>query len=161
MLVGHSSGAQRAVLYQAERQDGRVAGLVLASPDLRGFLPAGELEAARRLVEEGRPQEVTPAQPWAPWYRQSAGTVVGKAEVLSHLLETQEGEPTIASIRTPILAFFGSREMRVEATLETIQRQARSAARVDSEMLADADHFYSRHEVDVAELLTRWAETLA
>jgi pimeloyl-ACP methyl ester carboxylesterase len=161
VLVGHSSGAQRVVLFQAERQDGRVAGLALASPDLRGFLPAGELEAARRLVEEGRPQEVTPAQPWAPWYRQSAGTVVGKAEILSHLLEVQEGEPTIASIRTPILAFFGSREMRVEATLETIQRQARSAARVDSEMLADADHFYSRHEVDVAELLTRWAETLA
>ena len=160
-LVGHSSGAQRVVLYQAERQDGRVAGLALASPDLYGFLPPGELEAARRLVEEGRAQEVTPAQPWAPWYRQSAGTVVGKAEVLSHLLEAKEGEPTIAKIETPILAFFGTREVRVEATLEMIGRQARSAARVDTEMLADGDHFYGRHEADVADLLARWAETLA
>lgn len=160
-LVGHSSGAQRVVLYQAERQDGRVAGLGLASPDLRGFLPPGELEAARRLVEEGHAQEVTPAQPWAPWYRQSAGTVVGKAEVLSHLLEAKEGEATIAKIETPFLAFFGTKEVQVEATLKTIRRQARSAVRVDTEKIADADHFYSRHESDVADLLTRWAETLA
>jgi pimeloyl-ACP methyl ester carboxylesterase len=161
VLIGHSSGAQRVVLYQAERPNERVAGLVLASPDLYGFLPPGELEAARSLVEEGRAQEVTPAQPWAPWYRQSAGTVVGKAETLSHLLEAREGEPTIAKIATPILAFFGTREMRVEATLESIRRQARSAARVDTEMLADADHFYGGHEADVAALLARWAESLA
>jgi alpha/beta superfamily hydrolase len=87
--------------------------------------------------------------------------VVGKAETLSHLLEAREGEPTIAKIATPILAFFGTREMRVEATLESIRRQARSAARVDTEMLADADHFYGGHEADVAALLARWAESLA
>lgn len=39
VLAGHSSGAQRVVLYQAERQDTRVVGLALASPDLRGVLP--------------------------------------------------------------------------------------------------------------------------
>ena len=58
VLTGHSSGAQRVVLYQAERQDARVVGITLASPDLRGFMPPGEVEAAQRLVAQGRGLEV-------------------------------------------------------------------------------------------------------
>ena len=164
ILAGHSSGAQRVVLYQAERQDKRVAGLVLASPDLRGFLPPGELEEARRMVVEGHGLDVTPAQPWAPWYRQSAETVVGKAAVLSHMLEA-DGEdggqpPIIASIQSPILAFCGTREPgNSETTLETIAQRASSAASVDKEMLADADHFYTGQEADAAALIAHWVAT--
>jgi len=161
VLAGHSSGAQRVVLYQAERQDGRVAGLALASPDLRGFFAPGELEEARRMVAEGRGMDVTPAQPWAPWYRQSAQTVVGKADILSRMLETEDGEPTIAAIRCPVLAFCGSREPRTEATLEAIRRQARSAARVETEVVAEADHFYTGREQEVAAVIARWAAALA
>jgi alpha-beta hydrolase superfamily lysophospholipase len=161
VLAGHSSGAQRVVLYQAERQDQRVAGLVLASPDLRGFMPPGELEAAQRLVAEGRGLEVTPAQPFAPWYRQSAQTVMSKATITAHLLETDEGEPTIATIRCPLLAFFGAREPRGEATLETIRKQARTAARIETGVIADADHVYTGHEADAASVIARWVETLA
>lgn len=66
VLTGHSSGAQRVVLYQAERQDARVVGIALASPDLRGFSPPGELAAAQGLIAEGRGMDLTPAQPYAP-----------------------------------------------------------------------------------------------
>lgn len=159
-LAGHSSGAQRVVLYQAERQDARVAGLVLASPDLRGYIPPGELEAAQRLIAEGHELEVTPAQPFAPWYRQSAQTVAGKAAILSRLLQTDEGEPTIAAIRSPILAFFGTTERGSEATLAAIRQNA-TAARVEIEAIEGADHVYSGHESDVAEVITRWVATLA
>lgn len=160
VLVGHSSGAQRVVLYQAERQDARVAGIALASPDLRGFMPPDQLEAAQRLVGEGRGLEVVPAQPYAPWYRQSAQSVVSKAAILSHLLETDDGEATIAAIRSPLLAFFGAREPGGEAALETIRRQARAAARVDAEVIEDADHVYTGHEADVANMIGRWMATL-
>lgn len=159
VLAGHSSGAQRVVLYQAERQDARVVGLVVASPDLRGFIPPGELEAAQRLVAEGHGLEVTPAQPFAPWYRQSAQTVADKANVLSHLLTADEGEPTIAAIRTPILAFFGTTERGGEATLEAIRQNA-SAARVSVESIEGADHVYSGHESEVAQAIARWMESL-
>ncbi len=160
VLVGHSSGAQRVVLYQAQRQDPRVVGIALASPDLRGFMPAGEVEMAQRLVAEGRGLEVLPAQPYAPWYRQSAQSVVSKAAVLSHLLEADDEEPTIATIRSPLLVFFGAHERGVAATLETIRRQAKAAARVDTEVIEDADHVYTGHEVDVAGVIARWAATL-
>lgn len=161
VLAGHSSGAQRVILYQAERQDARVAGLVLASPDLRGYFPPGELEVARRMVTEGRALDVTPAQPYAPWYRQSAQTVVSKAAILSRLLEADDGEPTIAVINSPLLAFFGTDEPGVGATaLETIQRQARSAMHVTTEMIKGANHFYTGHEAEVAGVIAGWTDTL-
>jgi pimeloyl-ACP methyl ester carboxylesterase len=158
VLAGHSTGAQRVVLYQAERQDARVAGLVLASPALRGFMPPGELEAAQRLVAEGRGQEVTPAQPYAPWYRQSAQTVVNKAAVLSQLLDADDGEPTIAAIRSPVLAFFGSSEHGSEPTLAAIQRQPKGAAGIDTRIIEGADHFYGGHEPEVARVIAGWIE---
>jgi hypothetical protein len=161
VLAGHSSGAQRVVLYQAERQDARIAGLVLASPDLRGFFAPGEVDAARQLVAEGRGAEVTPAQPWAPWYRQSAQTVVSKADILACLLEAPDGEPTIAAIRDPLLAFFGTNEPGGTATLAAIQRQARAATNITTDVVAGADHFYTGHEADVAAAIARWAATLA
>jgi pimeloyl-ACP methyl ester carboxylesterase len=158
VLAGHSTGAQRVVLYQAERQDACVAGIVLASPALRGFMPPGELEAAQRLVAEGRGQEVTPAQPYAPWYRQSAQTVVNKAAVQSHLLDADNGAPTIAAIRSPILALFGSSEHGSEPTLAAIQRQAKAAARVDTRIIEGADHFYGGHEPEVARVIAEWID---
>lgn len=159
VLAGHSSGCQRVVLYQAERQDDHVAGLVLASPDLRGFFPPGELEAAQRLVAEGHGQEVTPAQPYAPWYRQSAQSVVSKAAILARMLEADDGEPTIAAIRCPLLALVGTREPHGETLLEVIRRQTQ-AAHIQTELIADADHFYTGHEADVAAVIGRWIDGL-
>jgi len=160
VLVGHSSGAQRVVLYQAERQDARVAGIALASPDLRGFMPPGELEEAQRMVAEGRGMEVLPAQPFAPWYRQSAQSVANKAAILSRLLVSEDGEPTIAAIRSPLLAFFGTRERGANGALDAIRQHAR-AARIDTHLIADTDHIYSGHEADTAGVLARWIATLA
>src|SRR5262249_23605442 len=86
VLAGHSAGAQRIVLFGAEHAaDGPVAGIVLASPDLHGLLLPGELATAQRLVAEGRGLEVLPAQPFAPWYRQSAQTVVSRAAAVERI----------------------------------------------------------------------------
>ena len=94
VLVGHSSGAQRVVLYQAERADARIVGLALASPDLEGFMAPGELATARQMVSEGRGDEVLPALPFAPFYRQSAASVVSRTEVIDRL---SNDLPTIAA----------------------------------------------------------------
>lgn len=118
------------------------------------------MAAARRLVAKGRGLEVTPAQPYAPWYRQSAQNVVSKAAILSYLLEADDGAPTIAVLRTPLLAFFGAQERGSEATLATIRRQVH-AVPVDTQVVADADHMYLGHEADVAALIARWAAPLA
>ena len=154
VLAGHSSGAQRLVLYQEERHDERVSGLVLASPDLVGFMPPAQLDEAERLIADGRGMEVLPAQPFAPWYRQSAQNVSGRNDVLSHLLKGND--PTISHITSPMLAFFGTREPGSgQGTLEAIVQSTPSAP-VETQLIADADHIYSGHESEVAGVIDGW-----
>ncbi|HLZ31434.1 MAG TPA: hypothetical protein VKV73_29300 [Chloroflexota bacterium] len=153
VVCGHSSGAQRVVLYQAERQDARVKGLALASADLQGFMPPGELEAAQRLVAEGRGLEVVPAQPFAPFYRQSAASIVSRAAVVKRLASAG-----IGAIRCPVLAVAGDGEPGGPPDLTA--RTFTGAARVDSRTIVNADHFYSGCESQVAAVLVEWAATL-
>lgn len=161
VLAGHSAGAHKVVLSQAEHPDTLVAGIVLASPDLRGFRVPGELEAARRLVAEGRGMEVLPAQPFAPWYRQCAQTVVSRAEAAERVFPPS-GERTsaLAALRAPMLAFYGASERNAQAELEAIRRAASATSRLDTHLIAGAGHFYDGHEVDVAQMLAAWVATL-
>jgi pimeloyl-ACP methyl ester carboxylesterase len=157
VLVGHSSGAQRVVLYQAERQDPRVAGLVLASPDLVGFMPAGQLAEAERMLAEGRGMEVLPAQPFAPWYRQSAQNVAGRHKVLSHMLESSNDQPaTISGVNCPILAFYGTKEGSGQNMLQSIQAHASGTTSVDTRLIDGADHVYSGLEEQTAHVIADW-----
>jgi pimeloyl-ACP methyl ester carboxylesterase len=160
LLAGHSKGAQKALLYAAERPTSQLGGVALISPDLHGLRIPGDLEAARALVAEGRGMEVIPAQPWAPWYRQSAQTVVSHAELADRLLSAENGTPIIASIRVPLFATFGGDERNASATLATIRQKATSAAHVTTEIIAGADHFYRAHEADVARAIGGWASAL-
>jgi pimeloyl-ACP methyl ester carboxylesterase len=157
VLVGHSSGAQRVVLYQAERQDLRVAGVALASPDLVGFMPAGQLAEAERMIAEGRGMEVLPAQPFAPWYRQSALNVAGRHKVLSYMLESSNDQPaTISLVHCRVLAFFGTKEGSAQNMLQTIAARATGAASVDTSLIEGADHIYSGQEEQVAHVIAGW-----
>jgi alpha/beta superfamily hydrolase len=155
LLAGHSKGAQKVILYVARRPHERLSGIALISPDLHGLRIPGELEAARALVAEGLGMEVVPAQPWAPWYRQSARTVVNHAEMADEL-------PTLlASVAVPILATYGARERSGEADLTAIREQATSAPSLASEIIADGDHFYHDRETALAEVIARWATALS
>ncbi len=161
VLIGHSKGAQKAALYAAERPWAPLVGVALASPDLRSFRLPGELEAARQLVAEGRGMEVLPATPWAPWYRQSAQTVVSHAETADRLLAAPDGEqPTLARVAVPMLAFFGAQERTGEADLALIREAATGARRVETRLIADANHFYTGHEDEVARVIAEWADGL-
>jgi hypothetical protein len=143
ILVGHSSGAQRVVAYQAERQDARVRGLALASPDLRGFFMPGEVDTAQRMVDEGRGLEVLPAQPFAPHYRQSAASVVSRAAFVARMPDR------LASLRCPVLAFVGDREPG-----------GVTVPGAETHVIPGADHVYSSVTSEVAALLARWAASL-
>jgi len=160
LLAGHSKGAQKALLYAAERPASQLSGVALISPDLHGLRIPGDLEAARALLAEGRGTEVVPAQPWAPWYRQSARTVVSHAELADRLLNAENGEPIIASIRVPLFATFGGDERNAPAELASIREKATAAPHVSTEIIAGADHFYREHEADIARAIAGWANAL-
>ncbi|HEU4785137.1 MAG TPA: alpha/beta fold hydrolase [Ktedonobacterales bacterium] len=157
LLAGHSKGAQKALLYAAERPAAQLSGVALISPDLHGLRIPGDMEAARALLADERGMEVIPAQPWAPWYRQSAQTVVSHTGLADRLLNTENGTPIIASIRVPLFAAFGGEERNASAELATIREKATAAPHVTTEIITGADHFYRAHEADVARAIAGWA----
>ena len=160
-LVGHSKGAQKVILAAAERPSAQLVGVALASPDVRGFRMPGELEAARQLVAEGRGMGVMPATPWAPWYRQSAQTVVSHADAQARIFAADDGQTTaIAALTIPLLAFFGSQEPSGQADLDMIRQAAINAPRVETATITETGHFYTGHEVEVADVIAQWAAGL-
>ncbi len=155
VVLGHSQGAAKAVLYAAERHDERVRGVVLASPDLRGHW-SEVIAEAERLAGAGRGDELLPPLMGAAWYRLSAANVVSRARVLGRAY-ARDGP--ISSVTSPLLAFFADRDVGGEAELESIRATATRAASVETARLVGGDHVYTDAEVEAAELIARWIAT--
>ena len=159
-LLGHSLGALKVAYYQAERQDERVATLIAASPPTRaGRLRSDLVEQAERMVAEGCGQDLLP---WgispAGGGTVSAQTYLNRARTNVDVYGFDTPEPAIRQVACPLLAFYGTEEEWVgtAADLETIRRQARRSARVETHMIAGADHSYTGHEATVASMITDW-----
>jgi hypothetical protein len=137
-----------------------VAGLILASPSLRGHWPA-ELaaEAARRVVVGDADALLQPLA-HAPWYQLSAANLVSRERMLARTYVAQDGEPLIGRVACPILAFFGTGgDVGGEADLALIRANAR-AARVDTCLIPGADHVYTGAEDAVGAQIAAWVATL-
>lgn len=160
VLAGHSQGAAKVTYYQALRNDPRVAGLVLASPDLHGHW-SGLIEKARQLVAEGRGHELLPDTMSAPWYRLSAANVVSRTEVLDHTYTSDKGTPHIAAVNCPIFALFGTNhDVGGQGELDTLKAQAVNAPSVETRLIEGADHGYVESEKAVAEAIADWIDKL-
>lgn len=164
VLLGHSLGALKVAYYQAERQDPRVVGLIAASPPTRAGRLEPELVAlAERMVAEGRGRDLLP---WgispAGAGTVSAQTYLSRARVNIDVYGFHTPNPAVARIRCPILAFYGTNEEWVgtAADLETIRRNARAAARLDTRVFEGADHSYTGHEAEVAAAIAEWVASL-
>lgn len=163
VLVGQSFGSAKVVYYQAQRQDPRVAGLVLASPAPTRPLPLvpAAVDAARQMVAAGRGRDLLP---WGTFgdLALSAQTVAAAATPESFDVFGQEvAAPALGQIRCPLLAFYGTLdEVGGRAELELIRRQAR-AARVDLQMLEGVDHAYTEREAEVGGVIADWLDALS
>lgn len=171
VLVGHSGGWAAVRKYQAEKQDSRVAGVVLASGAIR-YGPGADdpqlAEQARRLVAGGAgddllriPNRSFPSFVSAATYLDTVNTPVEYQDFFG----TKISEPAVTRIACPILAFFGARESNIgtRADLDLLEASVRRlprGPRVDTAMIADADHMYTGQESQVAQTIARWADTL-
>jgi pimeloyl-ACP methyl ester carboxylesterase len=163
-LLGHSLGARKVALYQGEKQDERVIGLVTASPPIKSVRPRPELIAqAREMVEAGRGQDLLP---WgisaAGMGTQSAQAYLDRFKPGWDVFGVEGDEGAIARIRCPLLAFYGTDEAWVGGAdeLEMIRVKARAAARVETRLFDGADHSYTGQHEAVGEALAAWLETL-
>jgi pimeloyl-ACP methyl ester carboxylesterase len=159
VLIGHSYGAVKAVYYQANRQDPRVLGLVLASPgpiNLTRFREPDLLEEARHLVAEGRGVELLPPQSGQP--RPSAQTHLDRAAPAIDVFGVETSTPAIAQVSCPVLALYGGKEDQALAAdaFERIKRHA--AGRVETCIIDGAVHSYLQSEAAAATVIANWME---
>ncbi|HEU4321533.1 MAG TPA: alpha/beta fold hydrolase [Roseiflexaceae bacterium] len=159
VLFGHSQGAAKAVIYQAQRHDPQVLGVVAASPDLNSDWGT-QAPAARALVAEGRGGDFLQAAQDDPWYRLTAANIVSRADCLAHVYRSDQQAPAIAALGSPLLVLFGSNDIGGEAEAAAIRQGASSAPRVDTAIIEGADHLYSGREQELASRIGGWVGTL-
>ena len=167
LLAGHSLGALKVGYYQALRQDARVLGVVAASPPRGASMLRPEVLAqAERMAAAGQGQDLL------PWGISPAGAGTQSAQTYLDRARTnldvygfhadRTPDPVVGRIRCPLFALYGTEEPAVggAAELEQLRRNARAAARVETQIIQGADHSYSGHEAQVAAALEGWAASL-
>ena len=153
VLLGHSLGAVKALLYTRVRPDRELAGLILASPPLRGFAarPGEDLLArAREAVNAGRPQELIDLG--------AAGLTFGRLSAATILSRALVGDPSglLLTTHCPVFAMYGTDEAAVGGENDLERLRQLIPDRLAAAMIAGADHIYSGHERDAADAITRW-----
>ncbi|MBI1874121.1 MAG: alpha/beta hydrolase [Acidobacteria bacterium] len=173
VLIGHSAGWAAVRSYQAEQQDSRVIGVVLASGAVRAETrptDPDQLTEAKRLMAAGEgdalirdPKRSFPSYVSAATFLDIANSPPESKDFFG--VQTQTPNPGVTRIRCPLLAFFGTRgdvgnEEDLELLRSSIQRQRSGPSRVDTVMIRNADHMYTGEETQVAERIAEWANTL-
>lgn len=165
VLVGHSAGANAVREYQAQTNDPRVAGLVLASGDVRPDTrvpPAEWVSTAKQDMADGKPEELVQG----PFL--SAATfldIVNRPPEFKDFFGELSAGAGVSRIRCPLLVILGTdgdvgNEEDLERIKSSVKRLPTRPSRVNTALIQGADHMYDRHEDRVAEVIASWADTL-
>jgi len=171
VLVGHSAGWSAVRRYQAEKQDSRVVGVVLASgqvgaetrptdPDQLAqatwLMKAGESDALIRDFKRNFPSYISAA---------TFLDIANSAPEYKDFFGVQTQNAGVTRIRCPLLALFGTNgdegnEAELELLKSSIKKQPTGPSRVDTVMIKYADHMYTGQEAQVAQTIAKWVDTL-
>lgn len=170
VLVGHSAGWPAVVAYQAEHQDPRVQGIVLASGPVQPLQPPSDatlIAEARRLTSEGKGDDLLrlPGRSFPSFI--SAATYLDQVETAPALLDifgvSGRDDAAIGRISAPLLAFFGTRgdvggDTELAVVRGTSRRLTGGPRQVDTVMIARGDHMYTGEEAQVAQVISDWID---
>ena len=159
--------------YQAEKQDGRVVGVVLASPSIQpgtGPPDPDQIAQATRMLADGRGDDLVrdPKRSFPSFV--SAATmmdIVNSPPEFKDFFGTrpETRNPGITRIRCPLLAFFGTRgdvggEKDLQLLKSSIAHQPSGPSRVDTAIIDKADHMYTGEETEVARTIGEWTNSV-
>jgi pimeloyl-ACP methyl ester carboxylesterase len=171
VLVGHSAGWAAVRLYQSEKQDRRVVGVVLASGAVRAETrptDPDQLAQATRLMAEGQgdalvrdPKRSFPSYISAATFMDIVNTPPDQKDFFG----VQTPNPAVTRIQCPLLAFFGTNgdvgnAAELELLKSSLHRLSSGPSRVNTIMIQNADHMYTGEEAQVAQTIAKWADTL-
>jgi dienelactone hydrolase len=167
VVVGHSAGGPAVRRFMAERPDTRVVGWSQGSVGLALWPPRADpdrLKIATEMVATGHSQGLLPI----PNFVLSAGTFLDYAQTPDDIYDFYgigNTTPAVARVRTPLLAFYGSKnDVGSMADLERmralIAKHPGGPAHIDTAIIQGGDHDYSGKEAEVASLLANWIDRL-
>lgn len=173
VLVGHSTGCQKATYYQAVRRDPRVIGLVLLAigDDLaivrrdlgRSF--ASWVARARLMVRRGRGNEPLKAPGIPPFTARRFLSIADAQSVEARLFDFSRAGPRrwFERIRCPVLCVLAEKdEYETMPPRQMIQQlKARYRGRLfEARIIRGADHSFRRRERTMARLVAAWSFAL-
>jgi pimeloyl-ACP methyl ester carboxylesterase len=156
IVIGHSNGGTLAVRHVADHP--RTSRLVLLSAHCggrdmvplackNGLLAQERLEEFTDRARKAQPKELMLMPGW--WYAVTAESFLD----LANCPDILELAPKIAC---PVLYVRGGKEPRDLYPAEEFQTRCKGACTV--EIVPDADHFYNRHEEQVAGIVSGWLQ---
>lgn len=161
VLIGHSLGAIKTIIYQSKRQRRDVIGIIACSPPRQfhaeraarhpGF---NELMArAESLVAEGKGDEVLSVSFGSSPNLLSARTLLNKFSKDNR----NDLRPHAKRLGCPMLVFVGGAEPAFFH--EYAQEIAGAAGHGGTyKLISGANHFYNRHTSEIVDLIYRWLE---
>jgi pimeloyl-ACP methyl ester carboxylesterase len=165
VLVGHSADANAVREYQSQTQDHRVAGVVLASGDVRPDTrvpPAEWISKAKQFIADGQPEELVQG----PFL--SAATfldILNRPPEFKDFFGALSTNAGVTRVRCPLLVFLGTdgdvgNEDDLEGIKSSIKRLPTGPSRVDTALIQGADHMYDGQEDRVAQVIASWTDRL-
>jgi dienelactone hydrolase len=171
VLVGHSAGCAAVRVYQAEKQDRRVIGLVFGSGGVNedGVMDSLLVHQAIRLNAEGKGDAlVEDTKRSFPSYTSAATIIdiVNTPSDYSDFFGVRSDKAGITKIQCPILAFYGVNEegwneSDLELLKTSIKKHPKGPVSVTTTMITGADHMYTGEENQVADVITGWLRSIS
>lgn len=159
VLVGHSLGAIKSIIYQGTRRRADIVGIISCSipkqfySERIGRQPAFRetIEKAESLVAEGRGQELLSIAVGATPGLFSAWTFLDKYGKD----DRNDCRPYAKRMGCPLLAIVGGAEAKFfhEYAQELV---AAAGANSTYQPVDGGNHFYNRHTVEIVEIIYRW-----
>ena len=159
ILVGHSLGAIKSIIYQGTRQRADVVSIVSCSAPKQfyseriarqaGFREI--IEKAETMIAEGKGEELLSI---------AVGATPGIFTARTHLDkygrdDRNDCRPYAKRLGCPLLAIVGSAEPKFfhEYAQEIV---AGAAASASFKLVDGANHFYNRHTAEIVEIIYQW-----
>ncbi len=170
ILLGHSTGCQKAVYYQYKTKDKSVKGIILLAPmddyNLNRISLDKKLKKAisiaKIMVSKGKAHELTPT--WISYYsaaRFLSYALPNKAEAKIFNYDSTLKE--FRSITRPVLVVIGSKEQNTTKSIKeyiSILENATRSKHFSWAIIKGADHGFHSREKQLAEIIIKWADDL-
>jgi pimeloyl-ACP methyl ester carboxylesterase len=160
VLMGHSLGGVKSIMYQGSRQRPDVVGIVSCSSP-RQYYSARveeqpnfpqEMDEAEALIAAGRGDELL-------WRWASGARAVFTARTFENKYgrhEQNDLRPYAARLGCPLLAIAGSAEHPYFPSYASELAERAGPDRGELRIVEGANHFYDQHEQEVIDSITQW-----